>query len=93
MELPRIRPMRNRGVIAMVQTLMVLGVLLGVGIYVMYQVFAAIPALPASGAAANASSNVQLNFWNGMTLAGIALIVVAAAGILSVVMSGFGRAQ
>jgi ABC-type uncharacterized transport system permease subunit len=36
---------------------------------------------------------VQSNFWNGMTLAGIALIVVAAAGILSVVMSGFGRAQ
>mgnify|MGYP001568725934 CR=1 FL=1 len=93
MDLPKIPSMRNRGVIGMVQTLMVLGVLLGVGIYVMYQVFTAIPTLPANSASANASTNVQLNFWNGMTLAGIALIVVAAAGILSVVMSGFGRAQ
>jgi len=87
------RPMRNRGVVDMIRTLAIVGVMLGVIIVIMSYIFTALPAQTTGTAAYNATTSMQSNFWSGITLAGVSLIVIGAAGIMSVVIRGFGGAQ
>jgi type III secretory pathway component EscU len=87
----KLRSIGKKGnVVAGVQVMIVVGVFLALGIYVLAQIFAAIPTLTAGSAAANASSLVQTNTWAAMQLFAIVMIVLAAAIILSVVVGSLG---
>lgn len=79
----------NTGIISSIQALVVGAIFLLVGIYVYSTVQVAIPA-PTDTTLANATTSTTTNVAAGFTLMSVVFIVIAAAAILAVLVSGLG---
>jgi len=79
----------NKGIIGSIQALVVGAIFLLIGIYVYSTVQAAIPT-PTSSALQNATTSTTTNVASGFTLMSVVFIVIAAAAILAVLVTGLG---